>query len=266
MKSTQNRPRDEFSKAAFEADAWVRFLPDEENNHKLRSEADLFGIVLVANWPPNECITQPYCDKFLPKVKEYFDDEDFEPRGEHRIPAVYLYPPYTLHITIATFTPFTAPELDNRDAYAQACASIMKNASSRKDWPNRKFSIEVDRVHVGAKAGILLWNNSDGVVGVMRKIIQEEYDIFNKSNPSALHHRELIVPNIIHTTFMRFGHSPKAQRQVVQEMFTSNTKHTKECFGKIEVNSIRLAVERIPYMHIPNDERHVLSSYEMHNC
>jgi hypothetical protein len=258
-----NKPRDESPTAAFEADEWMRLLPRQEQNLEQQQEGDLFGIVLVANWPPNDSITQPYT-QFLPKVKTYFDAEDYKLKGPHNTPAVYLYPPHTLHITIATFTTFNAPEPNDRDEYAQACKTITEKAFARPDWPNRPFSIVIDRVHIGCKAGVLLWENTDGVVGIMRTIVQEEYDTFYKGNPAALNHRDhLIIPGIIHKSFLRFGRSPQTNRVDVKKRFEEDANDIKDCFGKIEVNSVRLAVERIPYMHIPYDERHVLTSFEV---
>lgn len=256
-----NITRSEPSNKAFEADEWIGLLSQQEQESNGSEQGHLFGVVVVANWPPKESIMRPYSE-LLPKIKTYFDPEDYAPLCQHKPPAVYFYPPQTLHITIATFCPFTAPEISDRDEYSRACKTIMESAFARQDWPNKPFSIEIERVNVGCKAAIFLWENKDGTIGTMRKIIQEEYDKFSKKNPASLNHRDLIVPGIIHSSFIRFGRAPKTNRVHVQQKFEEDAQQIKDHFGKVQVDSVRLAVERIPYMHIPFDDKHVLTSFQ----
>jgi len=83
-----------------------------------------------------------------------------------------------------------------------------------------------------------------------------------ETNPGALNHRTLTSPGIIHSTFLRFGRDPITKGDVVQERFQEVSKDVKDIFGTIEVDCVRLVVERVPYMHIPFDESHVLTSFE----
>ena len=246
-----NKPVDEPS-TTFESDPWIPLLFQPGNQ---------FGIILVANWPPKESIMKPYDDIFLPKVKTCFKQEDFE-LDSKQIPAVYLYPSQHLHLTIATFTPFHESVPNNTEEYAEVCTKIMEKACAREDWPKGSFHIDIDRAQIGIKAGILMWNNEDGTVATMRKIIHEEYDAVYETNPGALNHRTLTSPGIIHSTFLRFGRDPITKGDVVQERFQEVSKDVKDIFGTIEVDCVRLVVERVPYMHIPFDESHVLTSFE----
>ena len=269
----KNEPQSESATAAFQVDESVRLLPqicphDSGHSHvgqHSEDEGGLFGVVLVANWPPKESLMKPY-KEFVVQIKEqeWFEKIDLEQQKgseeKNCIPAVYFYPPQALHITIATFKAFNAPEVKHRDDYANACRRIVHKSFARKDWPSGPFQIEIDRVHIGTKAGILLWENPDGAIASMREIMREEYDAYYKVNPGALDHRDLKVPNIIHTTFIRFAHSPKSSRAAVSERFLKASINPKNMFGKISVDSVRLAIERIPYMHIPCNERHVLAS------
>ena len=252
-----NQPRDG-SSTVFEADKWIPLITPET---KLISEGNLFGIVLVGNWPPKLSTTRHY-EKLITQVKECFDPEDYESESGQP-PAVYLYPARTLHITIATFTPFHISKLSNKEIFAQSCKEIMEKSFARKDWPKEPFQVEIDRAQIGAKAGIMLWENEDGTIEKMRKIILEEYNKLFETNSDVLNNRELTVPGIIHSTFMRFGRIPKTNGVLVQERF--GEINIKELFErtKIEIDSVRLAIERYPYMHIPFNERHVLSSFEM---
>jgi hypothetical protein len=111
MFPTNNKPRDEAS-TKFEVDKWIPFLTQTNALENSGSSKDLFGIVLVANWPPKDSFTQPY-EKLMLHVRNCFDPQDHTVDNLSGVPAVYIYPPGTLHITLATFTPFLVP-IQNR--------------------------------------------------------------------------------------------------------------------------------------------------------
>ena len=72
---------------------------------------------------------------------------------------------------------------------------------------------------------------------------------------------QLKVPNIVHSTVVRFADTPVTQGVVVQSNFQRLlldglvTEHMTQSFP---IDSIRLVCERRPYMHVPQDDRHVL--------
>ena len=243
-----NKTRDNPS-TTFAVDPYIQLLTQQNG--------DQFGIVLVANWPPSQSTTQPY-KIFLEKVHSCFEPEDL--RGNP--PAAYFYPPEHLHITIATFTPFTTSKPDDIQKYSECCTRVMKQSFEKPDWPNAAFSVEIDRMQIGEKAGIILWRD-DGQFAAMRKILQEEFDNNFNLDPSAFDNRRVIIPPIIHSTFLRFGRTVRSDGEVVQAKFKEICSEAKELFGKVEVKSMKLVIERVPYMHIPCDENHVLAS---HNC
>jgi hypothetical protein len=245
MNKTRDRPS-----TAFEVDP---FLP------LLSQSGDQFGIVLVANWPPNRSIIDPY-SVFLEKCQACFEPEDLK-GTTHQPPAAYFYPPGHLHITIATFTPFTAPKPFDIDTYSECCTRVVERSFERDDWPGEAFHVEIDRMQIGNKAGIILWKD-DGKFADMRKILQQEFDQSFELDPSAFDNRRIIIPNIIHSTFLRFGRSLVTKGEAVQAKFGEVCIGAKEIFGKVEINSMKLVVERVPYMHIPCDENHVLASHD----
>mmetsp|Transcript_10989 Transcript_10989/g.16614 ORF Transcript_10989/g.16614 Transcript_10989/m.16614 type:complete len:84 (-) Transcript_10989:110-361(-) len=79
--------------------------------------------------------------------------------------------------------------------------------------------------------------------------------------------KELIVPNIIHSTFLRFGGKPHTDGQLIQNRFQSlvmKDKLLNEIFQDgIVVESIKMVVEKRAYMHIPCDEHHVFESCDL---
>lgn len=256
-----NKPRDKAS-TKFEVDKWIPLLTQTNVVDKNPSN-DLFGIVLVANWPPRDSFVEPY-EKLIHNIQDCFDPQDHMVDNDDGVPAVYIYPPRTLHITIATFTPFFTSNLEpcakKKELYARTCTEIINRCHSRQDWPKDPFTVEIETAQIGSKAGILLWNNPDQKVEKIRRIVKEEYDFMLEEDPVALNRQEIVIPNIIHSTFLRFGRIPVTKGEDVQKRFQDVIGGIQESFGKITVDSMRLAVERIPYMHIPCDDRHVLVS------
>lgn len=249
-----NKTRDTAS-VNFEKDEWLQLLT-------LKEEGNQFGVVLIANWPTPEQTMNPYRE-ILPSIKSCFNESDYEIQ-ENGIPCVYLYPANALHITLATFTPFPETNsIPDKETYAMVCQKVVNNAFNRQDWPNNQnIEIEIDRAQIGVKAGIFLWKNKDGMIQTMRDILQQEYDKVFQQDPQSLNHRKFIIPGIIHSTFLRFGQVPETDGGVVQKRFSEIQDLIKKRFGTLKVNSVRLAIERTPYMHIPCNDRHVLASFE----
>lgn len=89
------------------------------------------------------------------------------------------------------------------------------------------------------------------------------------------------IPGIIHSTFLRFSRIPQTPGGEVQEKFRSKIlgKIGSKFFGTgdkngngnenentpflLQANTMRLVLESTPYMHIPNDDEHVLWTCEL---
>ena len=69
------------------------------------------------------------------------------------------------------------------------------------------------------------------------------------------------IPDIVHSTVVRFAKTPLADGVIVQSNFRRllldglATDHDPQSFP---VHNIKLVCERQPYMHVPQDDRHVL--------
>lgn len=241
---------------------------------------------------------QDFYHDFINQVKECFDPIDLliqcsdndnnDGTVNTQMPNVYLYPPQHLHITIATFHP-VSQSFDtknnkntniniNHNAYIKACQTIVQNAIRHQDWPKHKINVTVDTAQIGEKAGIILYNDDElRSIQLMRNILKEEYDSFMIRNdssdcviPAIPKMKQLIIPNIIHSTFLRFHNHPQTNGALVQQRFQSNVLekikdlHCDGCQGrKISIDSVTLVMETRAYMHIPYDSDHVLESLDL---
>lgn len=99
-----------------------------------------------------------------------------------------------------------------RSEFLKAWNEILLRASSNKEWPKRPLELELDSAQIRNRAGILLWKEHTGGLEEMRRCIELAANEEFLSSPTAqcfprsviLEH--LRIPNIIHTTFLRYHH------------------------------------------------------------
>jgi hypothetical protein len=231
---------------SFEADPLVASLFTKED--------DYFCLVMVAGWPPNPQVMDPPYQEFLQTVRSCFGDSDLS--GER--PNVYLYPSQSLHVTIATLYPLKKrePGID----YGQLIADysdLVRAASQQPDWPSAPLQLQVESAQLGAKAGILLWKELTGGIHQMRLCLEQE----SQARQLSIH----AIPGIIHSSFCRFLKVPDTKGDEIQEQFQSSAvPRVAKIFERtIPAHSVKLVSETTPYMHIPNDDEHVLVCLEL---
>jgi hypothetical protein len=240
------------------------------------NDGEYFGLVLVAGWPPDPSFHQPYL-KFLNLVRECFDEDDWKEKmtmttktktSMSKLPAVYLYPTMHIHVTIATFAPTERQQGSDKNAdadvehlqFQQTYLSIVNEASRRPDWPKEPIQLAIRSTQLGSKAGILLWDDTSGGISKMRQCIKQvaagrNIDIWG-------------IPDIIHSTFLRFAKVPHTIGHLVQERYQSKvTPQVQNIFQQsLPVKVCKLVIESSPYMHVPDDDNHVLHSWSLlHN-
>jgi hypothetical protein len=229
------------------------------------NDGEYFGLVLVAGWPPDPTFHKPY-QEFLNLVRECFDEDDLEemakttPKSASGLPAVYLYPSMHIHVTIATFAP-SERQGSEKDVnvdhveFQQAYLAIVKEASELPDWPKAPIQLSIRSTQLGSKAGILLWDDTSGVICKIRECI----------HVTALRRKVNIwgVPNIIHSTFLRFSKVPQTPGYLAQERYQANVvPEVRNIFKQsFPAKVCKLVIESTPYMHVPDDDNHVLHSW-----
>lgn len=186
--------------------------------------------------------------------------------------------------------------------------TVVRCASKLPDWPTQPLRLVVDRAQLGAKAGILLWKDLSGGVAAIRKCLQQvSSDLTTSTSTSttdattSTRHDEnnspllrngsnntdssshfcppaIIVPGIIHSTFLRFSRVPQTPGDKVQEQFQSKVlPRIGEFFNKKNkdvldiddaptttvANTVKLVCTSTPYMHVEDDEKHVVWRHEL---
>jgi hypothetical protein len=271
---------------SFQADPVVASLYDKTD--------DYFGLVLVANWPPDLSKVNLSYEWFLHSVRKCFHEDDLA--GE--TPSVYIYPTRFLHVTIATLYPVQKKQ-DGVDysKIQKDWTQMVEAASKNSSWPREALKLRIETAQLGAKAGILLWKDITGGIQEMRNCLEQEAS----SRNMKIHN----IPGIVHSTFLRFHNVPsKSSGEEIQTRFKvvggmkihsipgipgivdstflrspnvpskSSGEDIQTRFQQLAIPSVkkifeddifiakstRLVCETTPYMHIPCDDDHVFLS------
>jgi hypothetical protein len=131
--------------------------------------------------------------------------------------------------------------------YWKACFNQLKQTSK-----NKSIVLTVDTISLSKAAGYFCFNDEDNRIENLRQSIRDI--CVPEPGQSSIH-----VPNIVHTSFLRFIKKPKDPKKF-EEKFHRICEELLEKTKKIsfEIDEICLAFETRPYMHIDCDEFHVL--------
>jgi hypothetical protein len=156
-------------------------------------------------------------------------------------------------VTIATFLPIQTVQEGGSlfESSRQAWIELVSAASQHPDWPTSPLQLEIDAAQIGTMAGILMWKETTGGLQAMRTCLANE----SLKRGMKIHK----IPGIIHSSFLRFSQVPATDRATVEERFQSKVlPRLKDVFSQPFIaKDAKLACEKTPYMHIPNDSEHV---------
>jgi hypothetical protein len=209
---------------------------------------DYFALGLVVNWPVvihnDDDITGSSIDNDHPQRRRR---RQRQPLAEHyesfcrRVQAecfphlddqqsIMFLPLESLHITVATLVSATKNVHQvQRNKIIQLWTDVLLRASQHDDWPSsqRSMKLKIKSAQITKTAGILLWDE-DSVTGGIAKIrgcIQDSVDGYcheggvasttaqddERNSKFIFTDYGFRIPDIIHTTFMRYRTPPPCQ-------------------------------------------------------
>lgn len=189
----------------------------------LQEQDGYFSLGLVVNWPTGSC-------KHVPQNQNGYNASNYEkflsaveaecfPKKSSKDFLVFL-PFHALHITIASFVSAHSQKSalcnkssttesntkkylrDDSMASAAMWKRILQKAAQSPDWPTQPLELQVDSAQIRNRAGILLWKEHTGGIAQMRRCIQAQVE--NETSNGGFAFRDFRIPNIIHTTFVRY--------------------------------------------------------------
>ena len=92
-----------------------------------------------------------------------------------------------------------------RLALATKWKQVVRRASTSEDWPRRPLELELDAAQIRNRAGIFLWKEHTGGIAQMRRCLQVAANQHDEDDDDdELFTSTLKIPDIIHTTFVRY--------------------------------------------------------------
>lgn len=222
----------------FEADASIERITRKQFD-------ETFGIIVCALFhQPKPTHFANFYHELIQQLQNSFTDEE-----KH---AVYLYPLAHLHVTIATLYNFKHPP----PAAPDRCLQYWKErfAKLKEHSQNKPIRLQLDAIQLSKAAGYFQFKDENAAVIDLRRSIVET--CVPEEGQAPLH-----VPNIVHTSFLRFAHKP-AEPALFEEKFRRVCREVLAKTGEIclDVDEICLALESRCYMHIDCDESHILDT------
>jgi len=210
---------------------------------------DTCGLTLALMLPPPSSIKEDY-KAFAEKLRSIEPD------------SAYIYPFENLHCTVATFISFREGHLRNssperrRELISKIRTALHDTIKASKNkWPNGPIEVSFSRPCLSRAAGFFMLDDPQGNIERIRNF----FVIPAVASIDCLELTEaLIVPKIIHSTFLRFKSVPKHPEQFVKcfdELAASWTPL------RISLSHIDLVAEVHPFMHIKRGEDTILEEY-----
>lgn len=226
-------------------------------------DGEVCGLLLVMNWPAS-CIVQGKLDVFKEAV----------------LPAAaYLYPPSSLHCTVATLRAFTGGPLSSADNGARQTeaarwAAVLDAAAAAPSWPSGPITLRMLAPQFEGAAGIIRYEevSPGGKVEAMRGALRDAIAAAGGVAAEGSSDRSLAkalpgapsgeppphLPNIIHSTVLRWASEPSEQDiGTIRAAFERIASCWEALEFSVDASEVRAVYEDVPFMHIAHDAAQV---------
>lgn len=257
---------------SFSCDPYLRGIDPRALRDGVYEEGDVsraFGLPLVAAWRSFPPSMESAYQKIVNRVAPCFDSTTGHETGgrcKDAEPEAHIYPFQDLHVTIATFRSLLAnppcpSNADDAERIKAFCVKVAERSTKRDGWPiggsnsPKILRLRPKEMRLGKTNAYILWEETTGNLEAMRHCLAREMESHQPSDlDPAL---SWSVPNIVHSTFMRFWGCP-SNPQLIRELFDGNDLVDMLPAEVVVETNIKLACETVPCMHIAYDEFHVL--------
>lgn len=220
----------------FKADHWIQEL----SNNKRR---DVFGLIICAIFhQPKPMEFQNFYRRLIDRFEKSFNDDEKL--------SVYLYPIDYLHITVSTLVSFLTTTVESPEKSLEYWKNSFKQLKTNSR--QQKITLKIEKIELSSAAGFFQFKDETNGIEWLRTKIRDcclPEDSFGK----------LHIPNIVHTTFLRFIKQPEDSERFLQKFSQISDEFLTQTNTIVfDIDEVCLALESHPYMHIERDHTHVL--------
>lgn len=170
-----------------------------------------------------------------------------------------LYPPESLHCTIATLRPFRKPMPENPENAIRFWTDMLERAAQMPDWPHVSeftFAHLRDPKVFENGVGVLLHDDWYSAIGAMRNCLRKVFAKQKGGNGTSefvtddVDMGDVKIPNIVHSTVLRWRASPPLCTEQLQGMFDDAYGKAVEEHGmeRMLITEVCLLREWEPFM------------------
>jgi hypothetical protein len=159
-------------------------------------------------------------------------------------PAVYVYPLWETHVTIATFVNFSLHRRPGEPDISHLKALAGRIIGCIGPLTVKSFGLQLHAPVLTRKAAIIPISNPTGEIARLRARVRQLIEC-DPALHAELLARGLSAPQIIHSTVMRFQREPPDPGRLIED-FQPIAATAR--LGGMEVNEILLTEETKPYM------------------
>jgi len=213
--------------------------------------SDVFGLVLVLLSPPPEELISFY-SAFTKVLHQIFTEAGIS--NDQYL----LYDGDSLHCTVATFHSFMRPYPSNPERATALWADVAMAAAELPGWPKSnafagtlKLQLREAKVH-DSGVGVLYYDDTSGIVSQMRTCLRTYCNTGNNADIMQQYGTNLAylqVPNITHSTILRWRSAPDVSIESLQSMFDKAFAYASAYHDmSVPLSDVKLVREIEPYM------------------
>lgn len=217
-----------------------------DQNEHVDPTSPVFGLILTTLHPPPSLLATSYSN-FRALLQTALHQASVPPTE------YTLYPTNALHCTIATLHPFTTSPPTNPQAAISAWSNIVDTAIQSPRFRAATSSTPISYVRVEqAKVFddgvvVLLYNDLDAIISTLRDALRDLQTSKQFIPDKVINVAQMKIPNIYHSTVLRWHHSPATSTTHLQTMV--NVAYEKAfAHVSLPLSTIKLMRESQPYM------------------
>jgi len=220
----------------------------------------VWGLVLVVNWPAPHSLKESY-EAFATKLAA------IDPKS------LYVYPLRALHCTVSTFVNFKQHTLKTDSqkecvlrAFCSALAQAFGPSATSPAHATTAFHLVMSRPALSDAAVFFLYEDPTESIAAIRRLIEDEVFPRVRAELGEELFASLVAksPNIVHSTVARFKEPPDDPSRLAAGLSALvEAAGTQWKPVRMEIDKVTLAVECLPYMHIPASPASVAFEHQL---
>ena len=154
--------------------------------------------------------------------------------------------------------------VEEKERVLSSFRSALQSTFASAEFPTQVFSLTMNPPIISKAAVFFMYEDPSGTVARIRSLIQAEVfpRVKTELGTELFEELEAKIPNIIHSTFVRFKEAPRDPVKLENDLRPLLAEWKPVA---VDVPKVTLAIEDLPYMHVPVAPGSVAVEHQLHN-